>query len=96
MSNVRLSNSRQRFGNGLIYTGCFIGGVGWIAARILFDQASIASVVVSAFGALIVFAGMAIVTNKVVCPKCRRSCWIIGKETRTTCGWCDTPYFDET
>ena len=48
-------------------------------------------------GLLVMLAGLAAVTNTLVCPQCGNKHWLVGEESRRTprtCPKCDTPWFD--
>ena len=92
MPNVRLSESRQRFGSALIYAGSAIVLVGWIPAAI---WAHVDLLITMSIGLVLFFAGAAAATNRVTCPTCRRRHWIIGRPTRLKCASCGTSYFAE-
>ena len=92
MPNVQLSDSRQRLGSAIIYSGCIIGLGGCFAGMVLRTNLPL---VVGFVGVSIVFAGTAFVTIKVVCAKCGRRHWISGKPTRLNCAFCGAPYFND-
>ena len=92
MENVELPESRQRFGSALIYAGSAIVVVGWIPLTVWM---SIPPLITMGVGMLFFIVGACVVTTKVVCPKCGKTLWVIGRATRRNCAPCGTSYFGE-